>query len=98
MKSGLKKIVDAKPLDGFAIWLRYSDGTEGRVDLSDLAGRGVCEGWLDRKEFESVEVDSSGSLVWPAGVDLCPEALYLRLTGKSPEDRFPALKNTPVDA
>jgi len=30
-------------------------------------------------------------------IDLCPDALYLRLTGKTPEDLFPALK-TPVDA
>jgi hypothetical protein len=28
-----------------------------------------------------------------SGVDLCPDALYLRVTGKSPEEKFPALQH-----
>ena len=32
--------VDVEPRDGYRIWLRYSDGASGEVDLSDMAGRG----------------------------------------------------------
>jgi len=28
------------------------------------------------------------------GVELCPDATYLKLTGKSPEEAFPNLKST----
>jgi hypothetical protein len=31
-------------------------------------------------------------------IDLCPDALYLRLTAKTAEDVFPALKTTSIDA
>ena len=93
----MKKAVEVKALDGYRIWLRFADGVEGEVDLSHLAGRGVFKAWTDRKVFERVQVDRSGAIVWNEELEICPDALYLRLTGKAPEDLFPALK-TSVDA
>ena len=93
----MKKAVEAKPLSGYRIWLRYSDGVQGEVDLSHLAGRGVFKAWTDRKFFEGVHVDKSGAISWNEDIDLSPDALYLRLTGKTAQELFPALK-TPVDA
>jgi len=83
--------VDA--LEGFRLSLRFGDGTEGEVDLSHLAGRGVFAAWTDFAEFRKVTVGESGELVWPNGGDLCPDALYLRVTGRQPEDEFPALQH-----
>ena len=40
----------------------------------------------------------SRELVWGGQVDLCPDALYLKVTGKEPEDVFPALRHEPVHA
>jgi predicted aspartyl protease len=71
------------PLEGYRIWLRYSDGVAGEVDLSDLAGRGVFSAWDDRTSFEAVRLDSYGAITWGADIDLCPDALYMRLTDKS---------------
>ncbi|MBI4468571.1 MAG: DUF2442 domain-containing protein [Acidobacteria bacterium] len=93
----MKKAVEVKALNGNRIWIRFADGVEGEVDLSHLAGRGVFTAWADRKVFESVHVDASGAIAWNQELELCPDALYMRLTGKTPEDSFPALK-TPVDA
>jgi hypothetical protein len=36
---------------------------------------------------------TEGAVEWPGGIDMCPDALYLRMTGKQPEDLFPALHN-----
>ena len=94
----MRKVIDVKPLNNYRIWLKFDDGTQGDVDLSDLAGRGVFETWTDRKVFDEVGVDESGAVVWPGEIDLCPDALYLRLTGKTVEDVFPGLKTTSVDA
>ena len=94
----MRKAIDARPLDNYRIWLTFDDGTQGEIDLSDLLGRGVFEAWADRKVFQEVRVDESGAVVWPGEIDLCPDALYLRLTGKAVEDVFPGLKTTPVDA
>src|SRR5438105_1573921 len=78
----MMKVIEVKPLSGYRIWLSYADGITGEVDLSHLAGRGVFKVWADRKVFEGVHIDHSGAIAWSEDIDLCPDALYLRLTGK----------------
>jgi hypothetical protein len=90
--------IEVKALPEFRIWLRYDDGTHGEVDLSDLAGRGVFTAWEDRAFFDAVRLGSHGAIEWGADIDLCPDAMYLRLTGRSPEQVFPALGAIQVDA
>jgi len=94
----MSKIVEVRPSDGYRIWLRFSDGVQGEVDLSDLVGRGVFAAWTDPNVFTAVRVEEGGGIEWPGEIDMCPDALYLRLTGKTVEDIFPSLKPTPVDA
>jgi len=83
------KIAEVKALQGYRLWLRYEDGVEGEVDLSDIAGRGVFAAWNEQGVFESVRIEESGALAWGEDLDLCPDAHYLRLTGKTPEAVFP---------
>jgi hypothetical protein len=90
--------IEVKALENFRIWLRYDDNTEGEVDLSDLAGRGVFKAWDDATFFKSVRLDSHGAIEWGNQIDLCPDAMYLRLTGKSPEEMFPILRSVHADA
>ena len=90
--------VDVAPRDGYRIWLRYSDGASGEVDLSDMAGRGVFRVWLDRSFFEKVHVSPYGSIAWSDEVELCEDALYLRPTGKSVEEVMPAARLARVRA
>jgi hypothetical protein len=80
--------VEVRPLSPYRIWLRYQDGTEGEVDLSHLAGKGVFSVWEQEGMFAQVKLGPHGEIAWPGDVDLCPDALYLRLTGKQPEDIF----------
>ena len=75
--------VSVKALPNFRIWLQYSDGVEGEVDLSDLAGRGVFAAWNDVAFFNSVRLGSHGAIEWGPELDICPDSMYLRLTGKS---------------
>lgn len=76
----------------FRIWLRYDDGTEGAADLSELAGRRVFRAWSDRVFFPVVRLGSHGAIGWDSAIGLCPDAMYMRLTGKSPEQVFPAIR------
>lgn len=94
----MSRIVEVRPSDGYRVWLRFSDGAQGEVDLSDLSGRGVFAAWTDPNVFTAVRVEDGGGIEWPGEIDMCPDALYLRLTGKAVEDIFPSLKPTPVDA
>lgn len=83
------KPVEVKALPDYRLWIRYEDGVEGAVDLSYLVGKGVFAVWKDSRVFEHVQIGESGELVWSDQVDLCADALYLRLTGKTPEQLFP---------
>ncbi len=89
----MRKIVAVTPLEGYRLELRFDDGICGIVDLSDLVGQGVFTLWKDRKVFEKVQLRPSGELAWDDRIDLCPDALYLKVTGKKPEDVFPALRH-----
>lgn len=84
--------IAVKALEGYRLWLRYSDGIEGEVDLSHLVGRGVFKAWQDKAFFEAVHIDEAGAVSWGEEIDLCPDALYLQLMGKSPEEVFQNLK------
>lgn len=82
----------AEPREGYRIWIRYSDGVAGEIDLSHLAGRGVFKAWNDRAFFESVHVAPDGGIAWNEDIDLCPDALYMQLTGKSFSDLMPGVQ------
>jgi hypothetical protein len=87
------KITSAKPLSHFQLQLSFDNGESGVVDLADFAGRGVFEIWLRPGIFEQVEVTEFGAVQWPGEIDLCPDSLYLRMSGKKPADIFPTLQS-----
>jgi hypothetical protein len=94
----MRKVTGVRALDGFHLELGFDDGVRGIVDLSDLAGKGVFAFWADRRAFEDVRIGSSGEVVWGERIDLCPDSLYLRATGKNPQDIFPLLNHEPIHA
>lgn len=73
--------VEVRALEPYRIWLRYDDGVEGEVDLSHLAGQGVFTAWEDPEFFAGVYIGPIGGISWDERVDLCPDAVYMRLIG-----------------
>lgn len=94
----MKQIVKAIPARGYRISLTFDDGISGVVDLSNFVDHGVFSAWKDYEFFERVHINSSGSLEWPGDLDLCADALYLRLTEQKPIDIFTSLQKPPVHA
>jgi hypothetical protein len=88
----MPKPVELKPLDNYRLFVRYDDGVEGIADLSELAGSGVFSLWNDYDAFRQVRIGSIGELSWSEEVEMCPDALYLMITGKAPEELFPKLR------
>ena len=84
--------VEVKALPKYKLWVKYMDGTKGEVDLSYLAGKGVFTLWNDYGMFEKVHIAESGEIAWDDKVDLCPDAIYIQVSGKSPEQVFPNLR------
>ncbi len=77
------KIVELAARENYQLFLRYDDRSKGVVNLSALAGRGVFAAWLEPGVFEQVTLSEFGAPEWPGEPDLCTDALYLQLTGKS---------------
>ncbi len=94
----MRKILKVQALEGYRLALEFDDGVSGIADVSDLVGQGVFALWRDPHAFEQVVIGSSGELVWSDQIDLCPDSLYLRITGQKPEDIFPALRREPTHA
>ena len=94
----MKRISKVKVLPGYRLELEFDDGVSGTVDLSEAVGKGVFALWRDPLAFDRGRIGSSGELVWDDRIDLCPDALYLKVTGKKPEDIFPALRDQPTHA
>ena len=90
--SELKRPVAVRALDPYRIWLRYPDGVEGEVDLSRLADQEAFAVWTqDPASFSGVYVSDSGAVCWSDELDICSDALYMRITGMRPEELFPSL-------
>ena len=77
------KPVAVEARDGFRIWVRFEDGVEGEIDLSDVAGKGVFKAWDDREFFKGVHISDHRSIAWDDVLEICPDALYMELTGLS---------------
>jgi hypothetical protein len=92
------RIVEAKPIDRFHVFLRFDDGQAGAVDLGHLAGRGVFAAWLEKGVFEQLFITPEGAIAWPGELDLCPDSLYMQLVGKSVAEVFPAAIDSPAHA
>ena len=58
------EIIEAHPLENFAIQLRFADGVVGEVDLSYLAGKGVFTFWDQYENFRNVSVINGRRLAW----------------------------------
>ena len=88
----MKHIAKVEVLKDYKLRLEFADGVTGIADVSALVGKGVFSLWNDYVEFRKVQIGSSGELVWGDQLDLCPDALYMKITGQQPEEAFPNLK------
>ena len=80
----LYRVVAAKALPRYRLWLRFADDVEGEVYVSDVVGKCVFVRWSDPAEFEKVYVDEElGTVAWPGDLDLAPDALYRDIAGVS---------------
>jgi hypothetical protein len=86
------KIICAKALPDYRLELNFDNGESGVVDLAEFVRRGVFAAWLQPGVFDNVAVTAEGAVEWPGEIDMCPDALYLRMTGRRPEDLFPPLR------
>jgi Protein of unknown function (DUF2442) len=76
----LPKLTEAEYKRDYFIWLSFSDGVEGEVNLeSELWGE-VFEPLKDKAQFAKFTLHAElDTIVWPNGADFAPEFLYQQL-------------------
>ena len=66
-----------EPLEEYRLRLRFDDGSERVVDLSDLLWGPMAEPLRNPEYFRRVRVDEElRTVVWPNGFDLDPDVLH----------------------
>ena len=73
--SYLPQVIEARYISGFIVSARFDDGTEKSIDVSQWFKGPVFEPLKDLKLFKKFFIEG-GTLAWPNGVDIAPEALY----------------------
>ncbi len=84
--------ISVKALPKNRISIRYSDGVEGEIDLSEFAKKKLFAAWKDPVFFQKVHVGPYRQIRWSDEIELCPDSLYLKLTGETPEKAFSDLE------
>ena len=44
------------------------------------------DAWLDPEFFQDVRIVDNDTVIWGNDIDLCPDALYMELTGKTVDE------------
>jgi hypothetical protein len=80
------RVCEVRHLKDYELEIRFTDGAVGRIDFRPrIVGRGGVFSPLEGVDFfRQVAVDrEAGTLVWPNGVDFCPDVLYAEAMGRS---------------
>ena len=73
----IPRVAEARYVQDYTIHLRFTDGTEGDVDLRDELYGEVFEPLKDQAFFQQFFVHPEfHTLCWPNGADFAPEFLY----------------------
>jgi hypothetical protein len=78
-------VIEARVCGPSHLCLAFNDGTRKTVDLKPLLAGPVFEPLRDPVYFARVELDRvCGTVVWPNGADLAPEALHALAAAELP--------------
>jgi hypothetical protein len=71
-------LIEATPLDGYQVHVRFKDVTAADIDLAYLLDYGgVFEPLRDRDFFRQLRADpEGGTIAWPNDADIAPETLH----------------------
>lgn len=83
----ITKPIEVKAISNYIIWVKFSDQTEGQVDLSYLITKPIFKAWQNSDFFNKVYIDKeTNAIAWDENIELCPDNIYLKLKGISFEE------------
>jgi len=85
----LSDVVEARPVGGYRLYVRFDDGLSGVIDLAAILMPfdGVFEPLRAPAYFQQVRVNPDiGTICWPNDADIAPETLYAAVAASSVPD------------
>jgi len=81
----LQDVTGVECLTEYRLRLRFEDGVEGIVNVTELVSlTGIFAPLKDKTYFAQVRVNGDiGTICWPNGADLDPDVLYAAITGEA---------------
>jgi len=74
------ELIDAKHVKDFQIWVNFSDGTQGIIDLENELYGEVFEPLKDIEKFKQFIIHPELKVLsWENGADFAPEFIYENL-------------------
>lgn len=79
------EVVSVRHINGYILEVLFKDGTGGTIDLAEYKNKGgVFSAFEDIEFFKKVFINPGfGTLTWPGEIDIAPETIYIKATGKS---------------
>jgi hypothetical protein len=87
----MPKVVSVTAKPGYVLALRFDDGIAGDILIADRLFGPSFEPLRDEALFAQVTIDQFGAVSWGNGVDLDPQALYVRVREMSLEAGYKAM-------
>lgn len=76
----MPKLVDARYVRDFIIWVRFDDGSQGEVDFSGELDGPIFEPLHEVEYFRLFVLHPElHTIAWPNGADVAPEFLHERI-------------------
>jgi len=70
------EVIEARYIEGYSIWLKFSNGVSGEVNLENDLWGAVFEPLKDINEFKKFTLSKEpGTIVWENEADFAPEFL-----------------------
>ena len=77
----MPKLLEVKPLNECTLYCRYSDSTEGNLNIGNLLSKETFSKLRNTELFNKVGVDPlTNDILWDCGISLCHNAAYRQIT------------------
>ena len=71
----MAKIIEVRPSDNYKLYVKYSDGLDGYLNLQKMLKHKEYECIRDAVEFRKVSIDpETKDIVWECGATMCKVA------------------------
>lgn len=75
------KVREVKYITDYNISIKFDDGVNGTIQLSDLVQKGIFKVLQDKNEFAKVYTNGY-SIAWSNELEIDANTIYAELTGK----------------